>query len=205
MFTYQLSLSVTNEEGCDVLNLFRNFSISRVQFLSIILALFWLAGVSAGCFISRINPLIFDSMMRSACKSGVSIVWLTLMTLVPLFVVSAAVYFRLHFLIYPLCAIRAFCFSVCFTGIYIAFGSAGWLVRSLLQMSDFFLIPVLLWFSLYSLAKNRSKQVTVCCISYAALIGMLDYCVISPFLADLINSYETMGRYAIHVGLDWCL
>ena len=171
------------------MNLFRNFSISRVQFLSIILALFWLAGVSAGCFISRINPLIFDSMMRSACKSGVSIVWLTLMTLVPLFVVSAAVYFRLRFLIYPLCAIRAFCFSVCCTGVYITFGSAGWLVSGLLLFSSIMTIPVFIWYCLQCLkdSNNCIRWNFLICLAVMILTTLVNYFCVSPFLRALMT------------------
>ena len=144
-------------------------------------------------------------LMRMAVSHPVSIVGSVVSVFLPFLVFILIIMHSKPWLVYLICGIHIFHFSSTGFCLAFSFGSAGWLVRSLLQISDFFLIPVLLWFSLYSLAKNRSKQVAVCCISYAALIGMLDYCVISPFLADLINSYETMGRYAIHVGLDWCL
>ena len=150
----------------------------------------WFAGTSGNTYIL---------LMRMAASRPVSIVGSAVSVLLPFLVSLLIIVHSKPWLVYLICGIHIFHFSSTGFCLGFSFGSAGWLVRSLLQMSDFFLIPVLLWFSLYSFAKNRSKQVAVCCISYAALIGMLDYCVISPFLADLINSYETMGRYAIHV------
>ncbi len=144
-------------------------------------------------------------LMRMAASRPVSIVGSAVSVFLP-FLVS--VFFITHskpWLVYLICGTRIFLFSSAAFAIGRSFGSAGWLVRLMLQMPDLCLIPVLMWFSGLTLAGNCTKRVITCCVLLAAVIGMLDYCVISPFLANLIDSYETMGRYAIHVGLDRCL
>ena len=69
-----------------------------------------------------------------------------------------------------------------------AFGDAGWLVRSLYQFSDLFLVPVLCWFSLRYISGDRPLvrkdllTVLIGCVTVCSL----DLCFISPFLVKLI-------------------
>ena len=156
----------------------------------------WFAGTSGNTYIL---------LMRMAASRPVSIAGSAVSVLLPFLVSLFIIVHSKPWLVYFICGIRIFLFSAAARALDCAFGSAGWLVRLMLQMTDLCLIPVLIWFSLLSLVRKPTKHVMTCCILFAAAIGMLDYCVISPFLANLINSYETMGRYAIHVGLDWRL
>ena len=144
-------------------------------------------------------------LMRMAASRPVSIVGSAVSVFIPFLVSVFIITHSKPWLVYLICGVRIFLFSSAASAIGRSFGSAGWLVRLMLQIPDLCLIPVLIWFSAVTLAGNCTKRVMICCILLAAMIGMLDYCVISPFLADLIDSFETMGRYAIHVGLDWCL
>ena len=144
-------------------------------------------------------------LMRMAASRPVSIVGSAVSVFLPFLVSVFLITHSKPWLVFLICGIRIFLFSSAAFAMGRSFGSAAWLVRLMFQMPDLCLIPVLIWFSGLTLAGNCTKRVMTCCIMFAAVIGMLDYCVISPFLADLLDSYETMGRYAIHVGLDWRL
>lgn len=169
------------------------------------LALIAVMSAGLGALFAGTSGDTYILLMRMAANRPVSIVGSAVSVFLPFLVSLFIITHSKPWLVYLICGIRIFLFSSAGLALERSFASAGWLVRLLLQMPDLCLIPMLIWFSLLSLAGSCTKRVVACCILLAAAIGMLDYCVISPFLANLIDSYETMGRYAIHVGLDWRL
>ena len=172
-----------------VLKIFRNASISRTQLYVVLLALFWLSGVTAGCAMTVSDPLNICALMRSAGKYRVSIVWLGLLSVLPLLVISVVTCYRLHYFIFPLCALRGLTFGVCCSGVYLAFGSAGWLVSGLLLFSSILRMPVLLWYCLRCLSKPllRMKRDLIKCIAITLLVTLVDYLWVSPFLSVLMT------------------
>ncbi len=169
------------------------------------LALCAVSGAGLGALFAGASGDSYVLLMRMAASRPVSIFGSAVSVFLPFLISVFLITHSKPWLVYLICGIRFFLFSAAGFALARSFGSAGWLVRLLLQMPDLFLIPVLIWFSLLSFAGKCTKRVMICCILLAAAIGMLDYCVISPFLANLIDSYETLGRYVIHAGLDWCL
>ena len=169
------------------------------------LALCVVFGAVLGALFADTSGDTYIPLMRMAASRSVSIVGSAVSVFLPFLVSLYVITHSKPWLVYLICCIRLFLFSSAGLALDHAFGSAGWLVRLFLQMPDLCLIPVLIWYSLLSLTGRCTKRVMIYCILFAAVIGMLDYRVISPFLANLIDSYETMGRYTIHVGLDWRL
>ena len=144
-------------------------------------------------------------LMRMAAKSRVSIVGTVVSVWIPFLVSFIILVHSKPWLVYLLCTAHISRFGCTGFALLRSFGSAGWLIRGMLQFPDLCLIPVLLYFAACKLNGNICKRKIVYCIVFGLIIGMMDYFLISPFLADLMEDYETMGRYAIHVGLDRCL
>lgn len=144
-------------------------------------------------------------LMRMAVGCRVSIVDTAVAVFIPFLVSLFLIVHSKPWLVSVICSLHISLYSATGYAIAASFGSAGWMVRHMLQFPDLILIPVLLFMSVCKLQNRVSKRLIYFCIAVAAMVGLINYCVISPFLANLIENYETMGRYAIHVGLDRCL
>ena len=144
-------------------------------------------------------------MMRKAVGCPVSIVGSILTVCVPfLLFVFLVVHSRL-WLVFLLCAVRIFFFSATGYALHSCFGSGAWLMCIMFQFPDICLNPILLYLGLRRLLGNCSTSDVPYCAVVTFAVGMINSFVISPFWVNLIESYETIGRYAIHVGLDRCL
>ena len=98
-------------------------------------------------------------------------------------------YIRRFWPIITVCFLKGFLFCFGAAAVSIAFGSAGWLVRLLLQFTDVCLIPVFSWLVLRhcSAGARPLQKDAVICGAVVVLICSLDYCVVSPYLAMLIE------------------
>lgn len=153
-----------------------------------ILGLYWLLGLLLGIFFTARADDTYLLLMRQAACCRVSITGLAAAVGLPFlfctFAASAGVW-----LIPWICLIKAFLFSSCAAALTASFGSAGWLVRLLLQFSDGLCLPLLLWFSArVYLQKGQDvlRDLRNCLIFTAATVW-IDYRVISPFLVSLIE------------------
>ena len=107
--------------------------------------------------------------------------------------------------VYPICFVSLFTITSALWAIRVVFKSAGWLIAALVLFTPSLLTVMLLYLAISRvLGKNYGAQIYFA-ITASVIIGLIDYLFVSPFLAELIDSYETMGRYAIHVGLDRCI
>ena len=71
----------------------------------------------------------------------------------------------------------------------VAFGAAGWLVRLLLLFSDFVLLPVLPIASIRILqGKTLKRWYMVLVVGLSAIVGVIDWKIVSPFLATLLET-----------------
>ena len=144
-------------------------------------------------------------LMRKAASCFVTIVGSAVTVLLPFLVSVFVITHSKLWLAYCICGSYIFSLSSTCYAICRSFGTAGWLIQGMMQFPDICLTPVLICLFLLRIKGKCNRESCICCIIFAIVIGMIDYCLISPFLANLIDSYETMGRYAIHVGLDWRL
>lgn len=170
-----------------------------------IFAICMTAGAALGVIATNILGADYLLMMRTAAGSRVSIVGTVSSVWVPFLISLLLIVHSKPWLVYFTCTLHIFLFSSTAHALNAYFGNAGWMIRIWMQFTDFALIPVLLYFSICRIRGISNKQIMYQCILIALIIGMMDYLWISPYLADLLADYETMGRYAIHVGFDRCL
>lgn len=154
-----------------------------------VLAFFWLTGLVSGILVCLSAGDSFVSWMRSTVYWSVSIVGLLFVTIFPFLISAFAVFISRPGLLLPICFCKAFLFSLVSMGTVQAFGSAGWLIRCLLLFSDCVSVPLLYWYWLRFLPGTRTfcGWETVAILALGALIGSVDYRIISPFLVHLIK------------------
>ena len=169
------------------------------------LALSCLIGAVSGVLIADAVGYSYLHLMRTAVRSPVSIVGTAVSVWIPFMVSLFLIVHSKPWLVCLICTLYIATFTVTGFAVAISFERAGWLVRGLVQFSDLCLMPVLLYCAVCRLHDGLSRRTILFCVLFAISIGMIDYSLISPFLANLIEDFETMGRYAIHVGLDQCL
>ena len=151
-----------------------------------ILALCWVFGLIAGAFLFlQAGPFSF-SLMHRIIGSPVSIVGLLSNLLIPFLFTVFAVYSSLFCLSFPICFTEGVLFSFCFAGISRTFSSAGWMLRwiVLFRSGICAACTLLVWFRIFSGGKTGVWLFWWLSVCTAACI--LDYSVISPFLASLI-------------------
>lgn len=155
----------------------------------IVCLLAWTAGLFLGVFLANYAHENYFLLMRMAAKSRVSIVGLLTSAMLPFLFVFYFAHIRNFWPITVICLMKGILFSFGAVAVASAFGSAGWLVRLLLQFTDICLIPIFSWLVLRSCVKDagRLQKDAVICSAMVALICSLDYCVVSPYLAMLIE------------------
>ena len=104
------------------------------KYICCILAICWLSGLFYGIFVFYYAESSVVSLMRRTLVSSVSIVGLLSNLLIPFLFTVYAVYYSMSWLLFPVCFWEAFSVSFVMTGVCMAFGSAGWLVRSMILL-----------------------------------------------------------------------
>ena len=158
------------------------------------LALCVITGTAFGILFSALAGTNYFLLMRMALRSPVSIVGTAVAIVIPFLVSFYIVYYSKPWLVYLICGIRLFAFASIAFVINHIYGSGSWIVRFLLQFPDLCLIPVLLYASVRRLAGHADRRQSYSCIAFVMGVGIINYFVISPFLAQMIDSFETMGR-----------
>lgn len=165
--------------------------LSRLRCLSAtwVLPFCWVLGLLLGTLYGYCADRSYVLFMRIATTSSMSILGLLFVLYIPLLFSVFAVYFKRPQWLVPICFAKAFLFASCGCALFIVFGSAAWLVRLLLQFSDLCSIPFLYWFCMRNITgrnSNTQSDFLVCCAA-AAIIGIFDFGVISPYLVKLID------------------
>ena len=168
--------------------LFRSLHFPWRRFCRLLLAGSWCAGLLIGIAAANSAGTILAPMMRSAVMAPVSIVGLSAAALLPFLLSAYAVSISEPWLLLIISTFKAFGFSFCACAVSLTFGQSSWLVRFLFLFSDHCLAPVLYlyWLRHISGERNFSGWETVCFVAAAVLIGVIDFCLVSPFLATLI-------------------
>lgn len=163
----------------------RNFRKAYPFFL----AFFWLFGLCFGVMAFVLADVSFVSLMRSFFDCAVSIFGL-LWTILPFLISTAAFFLAAPWLLYLICFVKAFLLSFLTCGICIAFGSAGWLIRTLILFEDLVTAPLLYGYWLYFLSDEGlyKKASTALALSVSLLLCSLEHCFVSPFMVRLINN-----------------
>ena len=142
-----------------------------------------------GTFLAAFADSSAFSWMRLAIYSRLSIVCYLVAQFLPLLIAAYAVVISKLWLLHFICSCKLF--SIAFMGslIWIAFGSAGWLIRLLFLFSDILLVPVLFWFCFRRVMayRNGSKRDFGICICVITVVSLINLLFISPFLERIIS------------------
>lgn len=154
-----------------------------------ILICFWIAGSLCGLASACFAGPTVSSLMRKTAFCSVSIVSLLVTVFLPFLLSAFAVIISAPGLIFPIAFTKSFLQIFVSMGIFLTFGSAGWLFRILIGFADFVSVPLLVWFWLRCLGVRRSAFYTdfLFAVAFLFLITCIDYRIISPLLADFIN------------------
>lgn len=164
-------------------------SSSYCNFSVLILASCWIVGLIVGAFYSLASVDSCSSLMRMLLYEHVSIVCL-FVNLFPVCVIClAAKHLIPYFSIFVAVLLEAFIFSFCLFGINAAYGTAGWLIYSLLSFSMNCTMVPFIWFSLRAIHGFRhrmTRDLSVYLFIYFAVIIIDSFCV-SPYLAHIMT------------------
>ena len=153
-----------------------------------LLASFMLTGFLLGAWFSRSAGEDFSRAMGLLARSGVSLAGVLASMTLPLLVSALAVYVGRPLLMIPVALCKAFSFSAIACGLASAWGSAGWLVSGLAMFSSVCAMPVLCWYWLRQLDCREFRPVPfAAALGVLILLGILDDCLILPFLAAIIT------------------
>lgn len=145
----------------------------------------WCLGFLFGVFLFLYAGTPGVSLMRRTVYGSVSIVSLIGIGLLPFLFTAYAVFLSELRLLFLICFCKACMFAFVSIGISVAFSSAGWMMRGLLVYYDSILC-VLLYFLWHRLLAGR-KVYWFAIIFAGVLAGSIEYYIISPFLAGLIE------------------
>ena len=152
------------------------------------LATFFFLGHLLGLLTAGSAGDFFRSAMRTVVSSRVSIIGLLSSAVLPFLFSAFAAYLGRPFLLFPTAFWKAFLFSYMGSGLFAAWGSAGWLITLLVMFGSLCSMPVLYWYWLRCLS-GRRFDVAVFCLLLGILVAvsLVHYYLMVPFLARIIT------------------
>ena len=147
----------------------------------------WLLALFLGTYCAARSDLSVFSLVRRTAFGTVSTVCLMATQLLPFLFAAYAAYISNTILLLGACSVKLFSFG--FTGylVWTAFGSAGWLMRSLMLFSDIALIPVLCLFCLrIHFGRAKLMKELLICMGIVVVIVLLDGFFFSALLEKMI-------------------
>ncbi len=154
-----------------------------------VLAFCWISGLICGILVFLTASDSLFPLMRSIPFGTVSIVGVLYASVLPFLLSVFLVLLDRPVLIFLLCFFKAFLLTYLSLGILRHFGSAGWVFQCLLLFSELISTPLLYCFW----HRNVARKVVLCwqeasaVLALVILAGSIDFCIISPFLASLID------------------
>ena len=174
-------------------NMNRFFSLSKPAISCrnrrVFLSAAWVSGLLLGVMISAAAGKFLASLMRALVYSDMSIVGLLCVAFLPFLITAIAVYFRNFTLLHATVFCRAFLCAYTAAGMLITFRTAGWLICLLYLSCDCLQLPLLWLCWLGASCWERAVVLRRCviCAAVAGLVSVFNFCMISPFLAELIS------------------
>ena len=164
-----------------------DFLFRRIPLIALACCL--VCGILLGQYYASCCDQTYYLLMRMAPSCRVSIVGLLSVTFLPFLISAFAVCFSHPELMLPICFCKGFLFSCCAFVVASVFGSAGWLISFMLQFSDACTLPLLCLFWIRHLSGGNDSISTdiLLCAALVLIVGVFDYCVISPYLVTLLD------------------
>lgn len=153
---------------------------------TIFLAFAWCFGLWLGSAFARNIDGGHAALILQAADAPVKLIGSLTIVWLPLALGVVFVRFLSPKLLYGLCLLDGALLGAGCRQVALAFGSAAWLIRLLLFFSDLLMIPLLLHFSYVCLSRRQLHRPAAYFV-LSALVGCVDYCFVSPFLAMLIE------------------
>lgn len=145
-------------------------------------------GILSGIVAAQYADRDLLSLLCSAPAHTASFPVLVIVSITPLLLCFLAVYIGRTFLLHVITFFKAFSWSFCSYLVLIAFRSTGWLIQFLLLFSGSCLLVLLCWFSLRYISGSKQYLLRNWTIIFFLAVSAccIDYCVISPYLVNLI-------------------
>lgn len=155
----------------------------------VILSTLWIIGFVCGLYFVLSADCASSDFFLSATRTPVSVLGIFTVAFLPIIISAISIFCALPFLIYTLCFCKAFSYGFVCLNIALTFGYSGWLIRLLLLFSSTCTSMSLFWLWHSGLSRNRItvQHDFIICIVIAAAIGIVDYFMVSPYLAVLMN------------------
>lgn len=141
----------------------------------------WLIGLLLGFYAAKCAGGAIVSAVSGIVLAPVSIFRSATNCVLPFLVVFLSIRMDQKWLAFTVCGLKAFSFAYCMTGIYAAFGSAGWLVCAALLFADFLTVPGLLFYWIFRSDSDKVSRLLFYAL-FAVLTVLTDYFCIAPIL-----------------------
>ncbi len=163
-----------------------SFRFSRKTEL-VILAFFSFSGSLFGVLISYTSDSFLPHLMHRTIASPVTIVGLVSVTFFPFLITAIATFLSKTYLFFLLAFFKCFSFAFVRSCVYISFPQAGWLVGTLLLLSDSIVVMLLHWFWIRHLHSIRDTAIKdmIFCLAVTFAMCIIDYRWVLPFLMNL--------------------
>ena len=168
------------------------FSVKKLlhcKFHAIWICIAWWCGLLAGCAMSDCFLGSICLMVPGACTGGVSLWCLIITNTLPLFIAYLCYSSKMQLLVLPLLFVKGVSYAICSIGVFAVFGSASWLVQSLLLFTDHFGIFLLIVFSFRNCnypEKSDMKRDALIIFPLLLIAIVVDYLYFAPLLMRLI-------------------
>ena len=157
----------------------------KVRSFSFKLSVFWILGLLLGTLFAAGLDFSAFSLMRRIFSFQVSIVVHLIFAVLPFLICTYAFMIHRQEIVFAVLFCKAFTFSFLAFSVCWIFGTAGWLIQPMLFMPDILLMPLLFWFGM-----QKGKALMrdhIICLGAAVLSVLIHYCVVLPFVAELID------------------
>ena len=154
---------------------------------SCVFILCWITGLLAGTVFATMADLDVLAWMRRIPEYSVSIVWLTLVAVIPFLITAHAVLIRKFAALHILTFVIAATYGAVGMLLFFAFGCASWLVFPMLLFSRIIHHCLFCWFVLHCMVSTLHWGMDlVICVLICVITVIIDATLVSPFLAMLM-------------------
>lgn len=153
-----------------------------------VLIFFWTFGLSFGMYFASMAEPDIASWMCALSYSGVSILGLLIVTLLPFFLSLFAVRFHQPWIIILLAFVKSFIFGYWRSFNILLFNNVGWLINFLLFFSDTCIVILLLiyWIVIFCQRRPSTMPLFWFIIITSCFLCMFDWWFISPILTAVL-------------------
>ena len=160
---------------------FRSWSSRRIY----LLALLWIAGLLTGILLCTLAPYDTVGIFYGVIGKKPSVLGLFFVSVLPVLLFTLAIRSPLIYLSALLMFFSAISHGFCGTAIYIAVGSASWLLRPMLLFSAGSTSVLIWWLLLQNNAVKRSIKNARFAICLSCLVYFIDLFFLSPLVGDI--------------------